>query len=178
MATKSYAELNQQIAELTAKAEQVRLKEVASVVARIKEAIATYGITAADLGLSTVQAPKRSVRSAPARGRKRAESRTEAKYQDGAGNVWGGRGPRPRWLRAAIAEGKSLESFAVGGDAPGSEPAAAPSPARTMKATASASAKGAKFKDDAGNAWSGRGPRPAWFKKAIAAGKTPEELTA
>jgi DNA-binding protein H-NS len=33
-----------------------------------------------------------------------------------------------------------------------------------------------KFKDDAGNAWSGFGPKPRWLTEALAAGKTIEEL--
>jgi DNA-binding protein H-NS len=39
------------------------------------------------------------------------------------------------------------------------------------KATASI-----KYRDDAGNTWVGRGKRPEWFKAALAAGKTPEDL--
>src|SRR6266550_2328593 len=35
------------------------------------------------------------------------------KYRDRAGNTWAGRGARPRWLVAAIKEGKKLEDFAV-----------------------------------------------------------------
>ena len=30
-----------------------------------------------------------------------------------SGNTWGGRGPRPQWLRDALANGKSLQDFAV-----------------------------------------------------------------
>lgn len=33
-----------------------------------------------------------------------------------------------------------------------------------------------RFRDDAGNSWTGRGKRPNWFKAAIAAGKKPEDL--
>jgi DNA-binding protein H-NS len=33
-----------------------------------------------------------------------------------------------------------------------------------------------KYRDQDGNAWSGRGPRPAWFKAALTAGKAPEDL--
>jgi DNA-binding protein H-NS len=33
-----------------------------------------------------------------------------------------------------------------------------------------------RFRDEAGNSWTGRGKRPNWFKAAIAAGKTPEDL--
>jgi DNA-binding protein H-NS len=33
-----------------------------------------------------------------------------------------------------------------------------------------------RFRDEAGNTWTGRGKRPNWFKAAIAAGKKPEDL--
>ena len=47
-------------------------------------------------------------------GRKSAAKQARApKFRDSAGNVWSGRGPRPRWLRDAIAAGKKLEDFAV-----------------------------------------------------------------
>ena len=36
----------------------------------------------------------------------------------------------------------------------------------------------AKYKDEQGNAWGGRGPRPAWFKAALASGKSPQDLLA
>lgn len=35
-----------------------------------------------------------------------------------------------------------------------------------------------KFRDDQGNVWSGRGPRPVWFKAALEAGKSADELLA
>jgi DNA-binding protein H-NS len=34
-----------------------------------------------------------------------------------------------------------------------------------------------KYRDGAGNTWSGRGKRPQWFKSALEAGKTLEELS-
>ncbi len=34
-----------------------------------------------------------------------------------------------------------------------------------------------KFRDDAGHSWSGKGPRPGWFKAALASGKTIDDLT-
>ncbi len=34
----------------------------------------------------------------------------------------------------------------------------------------------AKFRDEAGNTWVGRGKRPQWFRDALAAGKTPQDL--
>jgi DNA-binding protein H-NS len=41
-----------------------------------------------------------------------------------------------------------------------------------------AGAGGIKFRDDAGNAWSGFGPKPRWLTEALASGKTLEELKA
>lgn len=35
-----------------------------------------------------------------------------------------------------------------------------------------------RFRDEAGNEWSGRGRRPQWFVDALAAGKTREDLAA
>lgn len=33
-----------------------------------------------------------------------------------------------------------------------------------------------RYRDDAGNAWTGVGKRPGWFKSALAAGRTAEDL--
>ena len=41
------------------------------------------------------------------------------KYRDRSGNTWAGRGAKPRWLVAAIKEGKKLEGFAVEKTTPG-----------------------------------------------------------
>ena len=34
------------------------------------------------------------------------------------------------------------------------------------------------YRDDAGNSWSGFGPRPAWLKNGIAAGKSLQDFVA
>ena len=125
MATKksgpTLAALNAQIAALQAQAEALRKKEVAEVVAKIKDAIAHYGLTAADLGLAT------SAR-------------------------------------------KNVKLPAAGGDKPASE--------RRKKAGPKPAARTVKFKDDQGNTCGGMGKRPAWFKAALASGKTSEDLLA
>lgn len=36
-----------------------------------------------------------------------------ARFADGSGNTWSGRGPRPGWLKEAIAQGKSPDDFRV-----------------------------------------------------------------
>jgi len=33
-----------------------------------------------------------------------------------------------------------------------------------------------KYRDEAGNAWTGHGKRPNWFNAALAGGKTPDDL--
>jgi DNA-binding protein H-NS len=56
--------------------------------------------------------------------------------------------------------------------------------ARGSKATSTAKSEPRKpkavgvirFRDEAGNSWTGRVKRPNWFKAAIAAGKKPEDL--
>ncbi len=117
--TKTYDQLKKQIEVLSQQAEAVRRKEVAGVVARIKEAIQAYELTAEDLGFGTGRASagrKAGAKKArpAAKGRRRsAAAATTPRYRDPDGNVWGGRGPRPKWLREAIASGRKLEEFAV-----------------------------------------------------------------
>jgi DNA-binding protein H-NS len=53
---------------------------------------------------------------APGRGRGKSTlkgKKVPPKYRDKSGNTWAGRGAKPRWLVAAIKEGKKLEDFAV-----------------------------------------------------------------
>lgn len=110
---KTYIEVQQQIEALQKEAEALKAAEKQGVVDRMKEAIAVYGITAADLGFA-------GVRGSPAKPAKRGVKVPKAKasagsapYADGNGNTWGGRGPRPRWLKEALAAGAKLEDFAV-----------------------------------------------------------------
>lgn len=113
--SKTLEQLQRQIAELQDEAERLRKKEVAQVIERIKVAIKHYGFTAADLGL----ARSRRVALAKSHAGKSSVKGTTAKrpvpvkYRDEAGNTWTGRGNRPRWLAAAVAQGAKLEDFAV-----------------------------------------------------------------
>lgn len=110
--SKSYTQLMKQIDGLQREAEDARRKEIAGVVERIKEAIKAYKLTATDLGLSTARAPRVAKAAKKPAGRKPGRP-AAAKFRDEAGNTWGGRGPRPAWLRAALASGKQLSDFAV-----------------------------------------------------------------
>lgn len=112
--SKTLAQLKKEIANLTREAEKLQRKEIEGVVARIKEAIEAYGLTAADLGLGGARrGPKAAAGTKVAAKRGRRKSSGEVKFRDESGNVWGGRGPRPKWLRDALTAGKQLSDFAV-----------------------------------------------------------------
>ena len=127
MATKksgpTLAALNAQIAVLQAQADALRKKEVAEVVAKIKDAIAHCGLTAADLGLATVA--RRNAKSPAAGGGKAASGQSKktgpkssaraVKFKDDQGNTWGGIGKRPAWFKAALASGKTPEELLAKG---------------------------------------------------------------
>jgi DNA-binding protein H-NS len=113
---KSYAQVVKQIEALSREAEKLKQKEVDGVIARIREAVKVYGLSASDLGLSGrgIGTGKTRTTGKPAKKRTtKSKLSTAAKFRDEAGNTWVGRGPRPHWLRAALASGKQLEDFAV-----------------------------------------------------------------
>jgi DNA-binding protein H-NS len=56
--------------------------------------------------------------------------------------------------------------------APASPKAKAPAKKRGRKAGASKAPAEAKFRNEAGQTWGGRGKRPQWLRDALAAGKT------
>ena len=172
----TYQQIQKQIEQLQREAEVLRSSEVKGVVDRIKVAIAHYGLTAAQLGLgksTTVARPKNAGKSA---------GKSGSKFSDGNGNAWAGRGPRPVWLRNALATGRSIDEFGVGSRtaskpisaAPDSGEATAPVAVRARK-KAKRTAK-IRYEDGAGNSWSGFGPKPKWLKAALDAGKSLEDL--
>jgi len=165
----SFEQLQKQIDILQKQADKLRAKEVDGVVSRIKVAIAHYGLTATQLGFGTAAAGKRKRSSAG----KLASTSAAARYADGPGRTWSGRGPRPAWLREALANGKSLQDFASG---------AAPAPTQSGSKTRSKGKAKRKtqirYRDQAGNTWSGMGPQPRWLKEALAAGTSLEQLAA
>lgn len=110
---KSYTTVMQQIESLTREAERLKRKEVDAVIARIKEAIDTYGLTAGDLGLGGQSNGKLKPTAKTTRARRKVAPKRSVKFRDDAGNTWVGRGPRPQWLRDALANGRSLQDFAA-----------------------------------------------------------------
>ena len=170
---KTFAQIEKQIQTLRAQAEELRKREVGEVIGKIKSAIVVYGITVRDLFGPAGKA------SAKASAGKTAET---PKYRDAAGNAWSGRGPRPRWVKAAMAAGKSLDDLRADGaaqadDAPDtSKPATAVRRKKAKKAGVKGAVKSVAQYADGTHSWSGRGPRPRWLKAAIADGKTLDEL--
>jgi DNA-binding protein H-NS len=124
--TKTYEQLTQEIEALQEQAAAVLEEEKRGVVARIKVAIAFYGLTAEDLGFgiqaragngasTKAKAPKTKP---PKPAQKAAKKRPSAvKYRDDAGHSWTGMGPMPGWLKAALAAGQSLDALTVGAKA-------------------------------------------------------------
>jgi len=107
-------------------------KEAASiqseVIDRIRKEIAKYGLTAEQLfGESSRR--RGGARSTT----NKSDKARAAKYADGTGNTWGGRGKRPDWLRHALDAGRTLEEFLVAGAG-----GATPQPAATRKRAAKA----------------------------------------
>ncbi|WP_028008007.1 H-NS histone family protein [Solimonas flava] len=103
MSTPTYSDLLKQIESLTRQAEELRHQEITTVIAEIKDKMAQYGISAADLELDTKPAK-----------RARRTGKVAEKYRNPAtGESWTGRGRTPKWLAEAEAAGKSRDQFAV-----------------------------------------------------------------
>jgi DNA-binding protein H-NS len=101
MATLS--ELLAQKAALEKQILETQREERSAAVAKVRAVMAEYGLSLADI----------STRPAAAPGRK-SSGKVAAKYRDPAtGDSWSGRGLQPKWLKAALASGRSLSDFAV-----------------------------------------------------------------
>ena len=148
--TKTYAQLAREIAALQAAAQKQLAIEAKGVIAKINESIALYGLTAGDLTFASSAAPTplsglKKTKAAKATKAKNGAVTSGAKFSDGDGNQWGGRGPRPAWLRNALAAGRTLESFA-------SNAAAAPIAAGLAEPAMTKSIASEQIKSGAGSA--------------------------
>lgn len=104
MATPSLNELIAQKAALEKEIESRRSQEREEAVSKVRSIMSEYGLTMADLGQRSPRAG-----STAAKG-----SKVAAKYRNTAtGETWSGRGLQPKWLKAALASGKTLADFAV-----------------------------------------------------------------
>lgn len=133
---KTYQAVRAEIAKLEKKAEELRRQELKTIVAQVRQVIADYGLTAADLGLAGARA-RAAVRKAPVRA---SRSAGVAKYRDPkTGQTWTGHGRPPAWIVGA----KDREAFLI--EAPAAQPAAkktrAARPAKAAKAPKAAAKK-------------------------------------
>lgn len=109
----SLATLDIQIAKLQRKADAIKAREKGGVIARIREAIEHYGLSAQELGFG------RGSRGNGAAIKKSRKPHTQrkgtgvVKFRDGQGNTWTGHGRQPGWFKAALATGKKPEDLAV-----------------------------------------------------------------
>lgn len=99
-------ELLAQKAELERKIQETQRNERQAAIDKVRALMAEFGLTAEDLGGKSTAAGSRKKTSDGTR-------KAAVKYRDAAGNTWSGRGLQPRWLREALATGKSLQDFAV-----------------------------------------------------------------
>jgi len=109
--------IQRKIQQLQQEAERILKSEAGEVIEKIRSAISHYGLKPQDLF-----GPRRRGAGRPAAGKKssgtngvtkRTRRKVAVKYRDASGNTWTGRGSQPRWLGAALKEGKKIDEFAV-----------------------------------------------------------------
>ncbi len=100
----SLAELLKQKADIERQIANAQSESRSKAIAEVRALMAEHGLTAADLAAPARKPEKR----ATAGGKPVA-----AKYKDGSGNTWSGRGLKPKWLTAALSAGKKIEDFAI-----------------------------------------------------------------
>ncbi len=105
---KTVAQIEAQISKLQKQKDAIRAREVAGVIQRIRNAIDYYGLTAEELGFGPS-----TRRAAAGKSERKTTRKVVAKYRDGAGNEWSGRGRRPGWFVAALKAGRSIEELEV-----------------------------------------------------------------
>jgi len=98
----------EQMAALRKQADSMRSEEKQVVVADLIAKIAEYGLTASDLRLTS------SIKGGQRTRATKAKEKTAPRYRSPSGETWsGGRGRKPGWINAALAEGKDLADFEV-----------------------------------------------------------------
>lgn len=98
-------QLQQQIAELQKKAEEIAIQRKQPVIEEIKAKIKAYGITARDLGLVEVVVSQPAVE-------KKDKKPVAIKYRHNE-DTWTGRGMKPKWVVKFLESGGKLEDITV-----------------------------------------------------------------
>jgi DNA-binding protein H-NS len=168
MPRNSLPSLRAQIAKLEQKAETIKRQ----VVSRLQREIQAHGLTAEDLfgGGSAAVPGRRAKVSRVASSTSQAERKP--KYGDGKGNVWGGMGKRPQWLKDRLEAGATLEEFLLGSvSKPATKATKKPSKGAARSASTTAPKKVATRRTPAAKK---KAPTPRRKRKAAAAEPTTE----
>src|SRR3954471_17619735 len=109
-AEKLLADAQQRAQQLLGEAEQIRVKERQDNLELVRTLIKEYGYTARELGIGGPGSA-----GTPAKGRASRSNAAKAaktvKYRGPNGETWGGgRGRKPGWVQALLAQGKDLEA--------------------------------------------------------------------
>ena len=103
------ASLNELLAQKASLEKQIadaQRAERGDAITRVKTLMAEYGLTLTDLGPRATAAPRRASGS--------TGNKVAPKYRHPTtGQTWSGRGLKPTWLAAALADGKALADFAI-----------------------------------------------------------------
>ena len=112
---RSYEAIKKQIARLEAQAKALasaRDNKKARAVARVKAYMKKLGVSVQDLADSSPRA--KSATKVRGRAAAKPKSTVAPKFRDpDSGATWTGRGKQPKWLAAAIKDGKKLEDFKI-----------------------------------------------------------------
>jgi len=104
----TYAEIQEQIKQLQAQAEQLRKDEIKAVISDINAKIALYNIKQHELKFPDSLKHEVEVGSIPPKAKLPPKYRNEE-----TGEEWSGRGMQPKWLKNAIDEGKDINEFII-----------------------------------------------------------------
>lgn len=128
MAT-TLASIRKQIADLEKKAEALIKEEAQGAIAKVRELIDRYGLSAEDLGFGGGAKAGRRTGATPGRKKKAtAKSAGVPLYRDPeTGKTWTGRGKPPAWIAGA----KSRDAFLISPEAAG--PASGEAPTKPLR---------------------------------------------
>lgn len=95
-------QLRKEADKLEAQVEQAKKEEHLENVAKVLNLMNSTGVTIEDLK----NPPKVKIT-------RQKKGKLPAKYADGQGNEWSGKGPTPQWLKNAAAAGKKLDDYRI-----------------------------------------------------------------
>jgi DNA-binding protein H-NS len=126
MAKNSLSDLLAQKAALDKQIADLQRNQRAEAIARVRALMNEYGLTPADIASGATRAPRAAAgdgaaggAATAAKGKRGGRSanagrKVAPKYRDPAtGSTWSGRGLKPKWLAAALAQGRQLSEFAL-----------------------------------------------------------------